>query len=398
VSTALDLAGWQTHAARLAAHLTESGALTDPAWREAWEQTPRHVFVPRVYQDGQPVTATDVTHRGWLDLIYRDEQIVTQCVPVANVARPWPTSSSSMPSLMSRMLELLAVTDRSRVLEIGTGTGYNAALLCHRLGDQQVASVELHPDVAADAAERLALLSYHPRLAVGDGAQGDPEGAPSDRVIATCAVPAVPLPWIEQLAVGGRIVLDLHSEMSSSLAVLDKPDHGIAHGRLLAQRGNFMWLRPQAEHPLRDPHRFELAIDHADAETHHLDVDLAALNDPGFRVLLGALEPTLGSPSRSQPNGVETWWMHAEGGAWIEITPGTVTQGGPRQLWDDIVNALTEWRRLGRPGRGDYGLTITDDGVHHYWTDDGDQRRFVNMALAVRSGSGPLCVNGVSDL
>jgi len=97
-----------------------------------------------------------------------------------------------MPSLMVRMLELLEMTDTSRVLEIGTATGYNAALLCHRLGATQVAGIELHPELAAEAAERLGALGYRPTLATGDGAAGIPHRAPFDRIIATCAVPEIP--------------------------------------------------------------------------------------------------------------------------------------------------------------------------------------------------------------
>jgi protein-L-isoaspartate O-methyltransferase len=67
-----------------------------------------------------------------------------------------------MPSLMVHMLQLLNVSDASSVLEIGTATGYNAALLCHRLGADQVASIELHPRLAADAAEHLHGLGYDP--------------------------------------------------------------------------------------------------------------------------------------------------------------------------------------------------------------------------------------------
>ncbi|MBV9313972.1 MAG: hypothetical protein JO100_09565 [Pseudonocardia sp.] len=87
----------------------------------------------------------------WLDAVYSDDSLVVQRADAPGV-EDWPTSSSTMPSLMVRMLELLNVTDDSRVLEIGTATGYNAALLCHRLGADQVASIELHPGLAAAAA------------------------------------------------------------------------------------------------------------------------------------------------------------------------------------------------------------------------------------------------------
>src|SRR5262249_61868423 len=107
-----------------------------------------------------------------------------------------PVSSSTAPGLMVRMLEALDVHDGHRVLEIGTGTGYNAALLAARLGDTQVFSVELRPDLTEAARQRLADTGYHPPLVTRDGGEGLAEHAPYDRIIATCAVPAVPPPGL----------------------------------------------------------------------------------------------------------------------------------------------------------------------------------------------------------
>jgi protein-L-isoaspartate O-methyltransferase len=89
---------------------------------------------------------------------------------------------------MARVLEDLELADGMRVLEVGTGTGYNAALLSHRLGAQHVHSVDIHPCLIAAARNRLANLGYHPRLAAVDGTAGWPDHAPYDRIIATCSV------------------------------------------------------------------------------------------------------------------------------------------------------------------------------------------------------------------
>ncbi|MGH3781669.1 MAG: methyltransferase [Pseudonocardiaceae bacterium] len=77
-------------------------------------------------------------------------------------------------------------------MEIGTGTGYNTALLCHRLGDAHVTSIDIDPDPVADAREPLAALRYLPTLLAGDGARGASGNAPYDRIIATCAVSTIP--------------------------------------------------------------------------------------------------------------------------------------------------------------------------------------------------------------
>jgi protein-L-isoaspartate(D-aspartate) O-methyltransferase len=117
----------------------------------------------------------------------------------------WPVSSSSAPSVMARMIEVLAVEPGMKVLEIGTGTGYNAACLA-ALG-AEVVSVEIDPDLADQArgalrdagAGRVVVLT-------GDGALGAPADAPFDRVVATAAVHTVPYAWVQQTRDGGRIV------------------------------------------------------------------------------------------------------------------------------------------------------------------------------------------------
>ncbi len=104
------------------------------------------------------------------------------------------------------MLEALDISLGMSVLEIGTGTGYNAALLCHRLGSACVTSVDIDPALVDAARERLAALGYTPRLAARDGSAGYPPGAPYDRVIATVGVHVIPAAWIGQTREGGRIL------------------------------------------------------------------------------------------------------------------------------------------------------------------------------------------------
>lgn len=369
----LDDLDWRPRAKALAAKLAEDGVLTDRRWKVSIEDTPRHVFVPRFYDDDSVIEDTSPT---WLDAVYRDETLVTQKIAVPGITLDLPTSSSTRPSLMTRMLELLAVTDSSRVLEIGTATGYNAALLCHRLGDSQAASIELHPALAADAAEHLHQLGYHPMLAVGDGTAGLPARAPYDRIIATCAISAVPPAWIKQLAPGGRIVADLRNT-SSSLVVLDKIDNSTVQGRLLDQPGHFMWLRPKPDSPLPpDDRLLNRVINIDDAHTTPTDIDPAQLDDPGLRHLLGMLEPTLDPPFRIQHDDAHYLGLRTTDGSWANVSlnnePTTVTQGGPRDLWPTVEHAIVRWQCLGEPGRGRYGVTITTDGIHHYWLDHPD--------------------------
>ncbi|WP_319020112.1 methyltransferase domain-containing protein [Streptomyces sp. C8S0] len=97
-----------------------------------------------------------------------------------------------MPTMVFSMLDALSVEPGNRVLEIGTGTGWNAALLCHRLGDQNVVSVELDATLAAEARSRLYAADFAPEIVVGDGAVGHGKRSPYDRIIATASVGHVP--------------------------------------------------------------------------------------------------------------------------------------------------------------------------------------------------------------
>jgi hypothetical protein len=94
------------------------------------------------------------------------------------------------------MIEHLGLADGHQVLEIGTGTGYSSALMCHRLGEDNVTTVEVDPEVAERADLALESAGFSTWTVTGDGLLGHPRRAPYDRVIATCAVRRIPYTWI----------------------------------------------------------------------------------------------------------------------------------------------------------------------------------------------------------
>jgi protein-L-isoaspartate(D-aspartate) O-methyltransferase len=115
--------------------------------------------------------------------------------------------SISQPYMVARMTELLAVRPGDRILEIGTGSGYQAAILA-TLG-ARVLSVERHPGLAEEARKRLAELGLADRveIRVGDGSLGAPEDGPFDGIVVTAAAPRIPEAFLDQLADGGRLVI-----------------------------------------------------------------------------------------------------------------------------------------------------------------------------------------------
>lgn len=206
-------------------HALLSGGAVRSSWvRRAFEETARENFVPRFYrwESGRRVLVDGAGGEGqdeWLRGVYADDVLTVQLTPAPDIidGAGAPTSSSSMPTVMAGMLEALDLRPGDRVLEIGTGTGYNAALLCHRVGAENVTSVELDPHLADAARRALADLGLHPAVHAGDGAAGLAGRAPFDRIIATASTDHVPPAWISQLAPGGSIVVDLRGSLAGSL-------------------------------------------------------------------------------------------------------------------------------------------------------------------------------------
>lgn len=174
----------------LADRLVNGGLVRSREVAEAFREVPRHLFVP----EAEPVKA------------YADEAI-----PVKWAADGRPVSSSSQPAIMAIMLEQLRLAPGLRVLEIGTGTGYNAALLAHVVsGTGAVVTVDIDEELAGSARHRLDATGYRQvMVAAGDGAVGWPAGAPYDRIIVTASARDLAPAWAAQLSDGGRLLVPL---------------------------------------------------------------------------------------------------------------------------------------------------------------------------------------------
>ena len=161
----------------------------------------------------------------------------SQFVPTAlrgqatvDAALPIPDDqTTSQPSLIALMVEALALTSSSRVLEIGTGLGYEAAVLSHLCAE--VVTVEIHPGLAADASRRLAAHgATNVRVLVGDGRSGAGDFAPFDAVVVAAQTESVAPAWVAQLAEGGLIVVPLGDRSVQRCVVLERRD-GVARER-----------------------------------------------------------------------------------------------------------------------------------------------------------------------
>jgi protein-L-isoaspartate(D-aspartate) O-methyltransferase len=160
--------------------------------RDTFTRVQRHLFLP----DTVPAVA------------YMDDAIATRFIEVDG--NRVAVSSSSQPSMMALMLMDLDLKPGMRVLEIGAGTGYNAALLAQIVGAENVTSIDIDPEIVDVARANLELAGF-PNIDVvaADGWQGFPKRAPYDRIIITVGVPDIAQAWFDQLADGGVIVLPL---------------------------------------------------------------------------------------------------------------------------------------------------------------------------------------------
>jgi protein-L-isoaspartate(D-aspartate) O-methyltransferase len=270
---------------RLAAQVVAANRIGSERVAAALHAVPRHLFLPEL-----PPEET-----------YRDAAIVTK-----RDAAGQPISSSSQPAIMAIMLDQLDLAPGQRVLEIGAGTGYNAALISHIVGEKgQVTSVDIDPELVALAREHLASAGYEAvTVACSDGAGGYPARAPYDRVIATVGVADLAPAWLEQAVPRARIVVPLDVRGTQLSVAFDRggPD-GPWASRSLAPCG-FMRMRGS----LAGPERIVILAPGLSL----LLPDGTVAGEPG-PADSGALAALLAEPSVREPTGVragpaEVFW------------------------------------------------------------------------------------------
>jgi protein-L-isoaspartate(D-aspartate) O-methyltransferase len=358
------------------------GGLSE-AWAAVFAATAREWFIPeRAWvdeADGEQAQcvaldrATDPD--GWLSAVRSDRVIVTQ---FDDGASTWPrvgrrpSCSCSMPSLVAGMLDALDVRDGCNVLEVGTGTGWNAALLARRLGEDLVTTIEVDPTLAGQARAALASAGHAPRVITADGAAGWAPNAPYDRVIVTAAVKLGRLPyaWVRQARPGAVILAPVKTDLCAGpLVRFTVHDDGTATGSVVPSRVGFMELREQRTPDVDFRHR---RWDDPHAELTHTDLMpwttlgneaprwAVAVAIPGCRYELWKR-----TPGRNPDHGV-AWLADPLTGSWASVVPGEpgrydVRQHGPRRLWNEAEAACRWWKDIGEPSPQDWEFTITPD-------------------------------------
>ena len=355
-------------------------------WAPAFAAVPRSAFLPdEMWPWDMDARASVHTDRrrdpdAWQRWAHANVPIVTQWDDGQHAGTDpghVPTSSSSMPHVVAGMLHDLDLQPGMRVLELGTGTGWSAALMAHRIGEHNVVSVEVDKTVADKARQHLDRAGLHPTLVVGDGLAGHPDGGPYDRIVATMGLRHIPPALLAQLRPGGVLLAPWGTDYANEDALLRLTAHsdGGASGPFLREL-EFMKARAQrATWPNNE--------DYAP--------DWDTVDSPGTTALrVGDLDAPLFSPARwsiglAVPHVVHTigqyrpgvhsgWWYSLTDRSWAAVSwqDGATTkvwQDGGRRLFDEVETAWHWWNDHGRPEHNRYGLTITPDGRQQPWLD-----------------------------
>lgn len=188
----------------------------------------------------QQIVSRGITDEGVIDAMHTVERhkfVPAQYEKFAYDDYPLPIGENqtiSQPYIVALMTELVTLRQTDRVLEIGTGSGYQAAVLALLVRD--VYTIELIPSLAQSAEKRLKNLGYdNVHVRCGDGFLGWPEAAPFDAIVITCAPPDVPQPLIEQLADGGRLVVPLGEDFQM-LTLFEKREGELEETSLIPVR------------------------------------------------------------------------------------------------------------------------------------------------------------------
>jgi Protein-L-isoaspartate carboxylmethyltransferase len=362
----------QLYRGQLVYELVRKGALLrhSPLY-EAFLVVPRHAFIDHYYEQAvhgfaaNRVPAPDEDadqeqwHR-WLQQIYTDAPLVTQVDE-----KGLPTSSSSMPSMMIAMLHALELEPGQRVVEIGTGTGYNAAIMTLLVGaNQLVTSLEIDATLAQLAQQRLEHICGKGVLVYSENAltwQGD---ALVDRVLATTSWPTIPLNWIAALALQGILVMELHGDFVSVLLQLQKvaPDR-IDVVLIPAWHGCFMRMRSQAE----------AAVQHAQILSNLPTLQQTTISiqtfapelfkqQPGLALMFQCRFPMVGM-RRIYRQGVQhVYLIDEQRSAMVQFQANEegwqVTASGNYNLWQAYLAVYQQWSSWGCPSLNELHMSF----------------------------------------
>ncbi|MFJ6657955.1 protein-L-isoaspartate(D-aspartate) O-methyltransferase [Streptomyces sp. NPDC091377] len=362
---------WKGMAANLAAELKATGDLTARSLIDAVSATPRHLFVPRYFQNsgGAPTLwqeRTEPDGESWLRPIYSNTTLVTALDQAEQVTNGWhgiPTSSSTQPSLTCRMVEALDVRSDDRVLDGGLGTGYQAALIASQLRHgSQLTACDLSG--TSEAGKRLVQLGHDVDVLPAD-ATSQAFNKKFDKAIFSFGLPRITDTIRSAMAPGGHLIANVLGPLSAALVLLEADGDGNLNGPFLQGGGLFM----PARHKDRDPVSLPAQVPASQGLT---DIPVETFDNYQFKFLLAAHLPGVNLQYGTE-EGQSTRRLVMPDGRWCELAyrdasprePRYYGQGAP-EIWKTLRWAWQWWTKRGMPRWERFGLTVTDAG-HRLW-------------------------------
>ncbi|MFD7554246.1 protein-L-isoaspartate O-methyltransferase [Streptomyces sp. NPDC059835] len=387
--SAAEPSGAATARAAMVARLEKSGDLMPGPVREALLALPREVLMPQAYVRR---SAPDETPPRWdllefsrpgdraelLERLHSGNSVAIQHGGEPILGRvPGPrrggvmTAMSSTMGLTAGLLQLLDPLPGQRVLDVGSGAGVTAAVVCFVCGDTGVVTLDIDQHVTAAVRERLSALGYRPAAVTGDGTAGWAATGPYDRIFVSFAVRRVPQDLVEQLAPGGRALMTLGTSSPSwpGLAVVERRPDGAVEAELRAVEFGHragagfdrLFLSPE----------FRATITADGGRTQRSRLAPPADTDRGMWLALDHLYPGL-----VRDFGAEDLTVGApECGSWMRVKEAgyrrcDVTTCGPRDIWAEIQDVAGRWRAAGEPGV--YRLHFDADGSQRATSPNGN--------------------------
>lgn len=339
--------------------LVSRGAITSEAVERAMRAVARHKLLRDVWIPSRASSGTldmsahtveeDEPSDELVSQIYRDIPIITK------MSDGRARSSTSQPSLVAQMLELLDLQPGMRVLEIGAGTGYNAALMAEIVRSQElVTTVDIAADVVEQARLMLGRMGY-PDISVicADGALGHAEGAPYDRVVATVGCSDTAPAWLDQVAPDGLLLIPLaHFTAGHPLMRVHALDSGGAAGRVVAPAG-FMPIEGALELP---PHNRSRGVSTGEPRRAPVPAELKALEGTWEGPFWDLLYFLGLADERAGPG---LMLADAEGSVRVDFRADELLEtGDSARLRDDLLGHVRTCNELGRPRAGDWLSTF----------------------------------------
>lgn len=355
-------------------------ASQDAPWiRDAFLNVDRADFVPAYMVPDRPRGSTwpiswkrlsQADSPDWADRLYSPHvALVTKVNPDG-----LPVSSSTDPLLMIEMIKALRPGAGARILEVGTGTGYNAAILSHIVGGAgRVVSVDIDDEVVNAARSRLRDKA-NIRAEHADGVQGFANEAPYCGIVVTADAARVERAWISQLDPGGRLVVNLNGPIVSALFAGRASGAGTVTGRFLEYPQ--VGFTPLYGHPTDEeiPLPDDIGIEpQNDTKGRKMPPDVVAAltnNEDALAFIQFALEVRrslheivgrdVRRPGVAFHRGGKVCWIFL-GGSPLEDAQAYC--GGDAQMLDELLGAYARWTSLGEPRRTDLELEITETGT-----------------------------------